>query len=45
MILSVSRATSPSAVEDKADKAVESASSVDDYDTEEDEGSVTIAHV
>jgi len=45
MILSVSRATSPSAVEDKADKAVESASTAEDYDTEEDEGSVTIAHV
>ncbi len=44
MILSVSRATSPSSVEDKA-KAVESASTAEDYDTEEDEGSVTIAHV
>jgi cell division protein FtsW len=45
MILSVSRATSPSSVEDKAHKTAESASTVDDYDTEEDEGSVTIAHV
>ena len=45
MILSVSRATSPSSVEDKANKIAESASTVDDYDTEEDEGSVTVAHV
>jgi cell division protein FtsW len=45
MILSVSRATSPSSIEDKADKTVESASTMDDYDTEEDEGSVTVAHV